>query len=143
MASLSLILKNLGRNPLRNVITALGTIVLVAAFIMIWSVLSFLEEVTQDSGQGVKVIVHERWSVAGRMPFAYAETLSQGAATGPDDVRPLESMTWQVYAGTLDPLKPTSWAASSVVNEAASSRAEHAAWATAASDAPASSKGWF
>ena len=107
MSSLTLVLKNLGRNPMRTILTMLGTMVLVSAAIMIWSILLFLERVTTDSGQGVKVIVHERWSVSGRMPFAYAETLSKGAANGPDDVRPLESMTWQVYAGTLDALKPT------------------------------------
>ena len=41
------------------------------------------------------------------MPFSYATSLSEGAAEGPDDVRPLDSMTWQFYGGTLDPEKFT------------------------------------
>ena len=33
--------------------------------------------------------------------------LSDGAARQPGDVKPLDSMTWQFYGGTLDPAKRT------------------------------------
>jgi putative ABC transport system permease protein len=107
MKYLILILKNIGRNRLRSILTALGTMVLVFVVILVWSVLAFLDEATAEKNQNIKAIVTERWQVPSRMPLAYAASLSEGAARKPGDVRPLEAMAWQFYGGTLDPAKRT------------------------------------
>jgi putative ABC transport system permease protein len=97
-----LILKNVGRNPLRSILTAMGTMVLVFVVTMVWSILWLLDLITVEKKENLKAIVTERWSVPSRLPFSYAGTLAQGAAREPGDVRPTDSMTWQFYPGTLD-----------------------------------------
>ena len=100
-----LIVKNLRRNVLRTLLTALGTMVLVFVVTLIWSVLFFLDEVTREKSHNLKAIVTERWQIPSQMPFAYAQTLCDGAARQPGDARPTDSATWQFFAGTLDPAK--------------------------------------
>jgi putative ABC transport system permease protein len=107
MKFLVLVLKNVARNPLRAVLTALGTMVLVFVVTLVWSVLAFLDEMTQERSQDLKAVVTERWQVPSTMPFTYARTLSEGAARRPGDVKPLDAMAWQFYGGTIDPGKLT------------------------------------
>ncbi|HEX4131410.1 MAG TPA: ABC transporter permease [Pirellulales bacterium] len=102
-----LILKNLRRNLLRTVLTALGTVVLVFVVTLVWSVLSFLDDVTSEKSTNLKAIVTERWQIPSQMPFAYAATLADGAARKSGDVHPIDSMTWQFFGGTLDPKSRT------------------------------------
>jgi putative ABC transport system permease protein len=97
-----LIIRNIRRNPLRSSLTALVTIVLVFVVTMVWSILWLLDMVTTEKSNNFQAMVTERWAIPSRMPFAYAEPLSRGAARNPDDVRPLDSMTWQFYIGSLD-----------------------------------------
>jgi putative ABC transport system permease protein len=98
-----LIGKNLRRNPLRTTLTALGTIVLVFVVTLIWSVLNLLDGVMAEKTSNLKAIVTERWQIPSQMPFAYAESLAQGAARNPGDIQPLDSMTWQFFGGALQP----------------------------------------
>lgn len=107
MKFLLLILKNLRRNLLRTLLTALGTIVLVFVITLIWSVLDFLGKATEEKAQNVKMIVTERWQIPSQMPFSYAASLVEGAARKEGDVRPTDSMSWSFYGGTLDPTKKT------------------------------------
>jgi putative ABC transport system permease protein len=104
---LLLIAKNLRRNRTRSALTAAGTMILVLVVSLVWSILSFLDEATSEKNSNFKAIVTERWRIPSQMPFAYAASLSEGAARRPDDVRPLDSMTWQFYGGTLDPANRT------------------------------------
>lgn len=105
MKLFGIILKNVGRNWLRTSLTALGTMVLVFVVTLVWSVLDFLAEATSDKTSNFKAIVTERWQLPSRMPFAYAEGLSRGAARNPGDVEvaPADSMTWQFFIGSIDP----------------------------------------
>jgi putative ABC transport system permease protein len=41
------------------------------------------------------------------MPLSYTEPLSRGAARRPGDKLPKDSLAWQFYVGTLDPVKRT------------------------------------
>ncbi len=50
-----LILKNVGRNPLRTLLTALGTMMLVFVVTLVWSILSFLDDVTAEKSGDMKV----------------------------------------------------------------------------------------
>lgn len=102
MKFLVLILKNVARHPLRSTLMALGTVVLVFVVTLVWSVLAFLDMTTAEKSKDFKAIVTERWRIPSQMPFTYATTLSEGAARGPQDERPLDSMTWQFYGGSTD-----------------------------------------
>ncbi|MGL4461542.1 MAG: ABC transporter permease, partial [Planctomycetia bacterium] len=97
-----LIVKNLKRNPIRTILTSLGTMVLVFVVTLVWSVLFFLDQVTTEKSKNLKAIVSEKWQLPSQMPFAYAADLEQGAAKDADDVKPVDSMTWQFYGGSLD-----------------------------------------
>ena len=107
MKYVKLIFRNVGRNPLRSLLTSLVTIVLVFVITLVWSMLWLLDMVTAEKDQNFSAMVSERWSMPSRLPFSYADPLSRGAARNPGDVRPLDSMTWQFYVGTLDPDKLT------------------------------------
>lgn len=102
-----LIIKNIRRNLLRTALTSMAILVLVFVVTLVWSVLYFLDLVTSEKTSNFKAIVTERWQIPSQMPFAYATTLSEGAAKNPGDIRPQDHMTWQFYGGTLDPDKRT------------------------------------
>src|SRR5262245_6206030 len=104
---LRLIVKSFRRNMVRSLLTSAATMVLVLVVTMIWTVLSVLKTVTTEKSQDFKAIVTERWQIPSQMPFAYAATLSDGAASRPGDIRPQASMTWTFYGGTIDPTKRT------------------------------------
>ncbi len=97
-----LILKNLRRNKLRTALTGLAVMVLVLVVTMIWTVVYFLEKWTSEKGSNLKAIVTDRYDLQGRLPLSYAGPLSEGAARKPGDKRPVDSMAWQVYIGTID-----------------------------------------
>jgi putative ABC transport system permease protein len=103
-----MILKNLRRNLVRTSLTYLATFVLVFVVTMVWSVLYYLDNFLTAKTKSPKVIVSEKWQIRSQMPFPYSYTLSEGAANPqrPDDVRPLDTMTWQFYSGTTEPAKP-------------------------------------
>ena len=103
MKYLTLILKNLRRNLIRSGLTAMGVMVLVLVVTLIWSILSFLDAATAEKADNLKGIVSERWTLPSQMPFSYANSLSEGAAREPQDVRPTDAMTWQFFGGSLDP----------------------------------------
>jgi putative ABC transport system permease protein len=107
MKYFKLIFRNVGRNRLRSLLTVLVTVVLVFVVTLVWSVLQVLDYVTTEKSQNFRAMVTERWSIPSRLPYSYADPLSRGAARNKDDIRPLDWMTWQFYAGTLDPGKLT------------------------------------
>jgi putative ABC transport system permease protein len=104
-----LVAKSLLRNPLRTLLSSLAVVVLVFVMSMLMSVLLFIELAMTERNKDFKAIITERYQIPSQMPFAYAATLEQGAARSghPDDVQPVDSMTWQFFGGTLDPAKRT------------------------------------
>ena len=107
MRFLVLLFKNMRRNLVRSVLTALGTMVLVFVVTLVWSILSFLNDAMSEKNANFKIIVSERWQIPSQMPYSYAKTLEQGAAEKPTDIRPLDSMTWQFFGGSTDPKNRT------------------------------------
>jgi len=103
MKFLRIVVENVLRNPLRTLLTTLGTMVLVFVVTMVWSVLSFLDEQTAEKNANLKAIVTERWQLPSQMPYSYAASLREGAAREADDIRPTDSMTWSFFGGSLDP----------------------------------------
>jgi putative ABC transport system permease protein len=105
MNFLRLIVDNIWRNPLRTILTALGTMVMVMVVVLVFSILSFLANATQAKSQNLKAIVTERWQLPSQMPWSYAASLSLGGPHEPDHIRiaPQDAMTWSFYGGSIDP----------------------------------------
>jgi putative ABC transport system permease protein len=99
---LLLIFKNLRRNKVRTIITSLSVMVLVLVVTMSWTLIAFLDNFTKEKSGNLKAIVTDRYDMQGLMPLSYAGPLSQGAASKAGDKVPTDSMSWQVYLGTLD-----------------------------------------
>ena len=102
MKFLMLIFKNLRRNLLRSMLTGAGVMVLVFLITLIWSILGFLDMATSEKSANFKGIVTEKWSIPSQLPFSYASTLEDGAAREESDVKPMDSMTWQFFIGSVD-----------------------------------------
>jgi putative ABC transport system permease protein len=105
MRFLLLVIDNLRRNVGRTVFTALATMVMVLVVTCVFSILTFLSNVTTEKAANLKAIVTERWQIPSQMPFAYAAGLSEGGPHRPGDIRiaPENSMTWSFYGGAIDP----------------------------------------
>jgi len=99
----SFVLKSLARNPIRTGLTSLATMVLVFIVTLVWTIVWFLNLVTEEKAKDLKAIVTERWQIPSQMPFAYASSLAEGAASKPTDVHPQDYMTWQFFGATLEP----------------------------------------
>lgn len=97
-----LIARNVRRSYVRSGLTVLGTMVLVFVMTLVWSVLWFIDDAMSEKNSNFKAIVTERWQIPSQMPFAYADSLSQGAARTEDDVRPTDAMTWQFFGGATE-----------------------------------------
>ena len=83
MKYLLLIYKNIGRNLLRSLLAAMGTMVLVLVVTLVWSVLHFIDMMTVEKGKDFKAIVTERWTAPSRMPYYYVNS-SKTALHGKD-----------------------------------------------------------
>jgi putative ABC transport system permease protein len=106
---LLIMLKSLRRNLLRTSLTYLAVFVLVIVITMIWSILAFLADLTEDKSKDLKAIVTEKHQLPSQMPFAYAAGIRREVQSLPAPLRPAETdlMTWQFYGGTLDLEKRT------------------------------------
>src|SRR5438046_10111226 len=92
MKFLLLIFKNLLRNKVRTILTCLATMVLVFVVTMIWTVVYFLNDLTEKKTKNRQAIITEKWQIPSQMPMSYAQPLSEGAASHPGILRPKESM---------------------------------------------------
>jgi putative ABC transport system permease protein len=105
MRFLLLVFDNLRRNLGRTIFTSLATMVMVLVVTCVFSILTFLAQVTTEKAANLKAIVTERWQVPSQMPFSYAAGLAEGGPYQPGHLRikPEDSMTWSFYVGATDP----------------------------------------
>lgn len=104
MKLLALVFGNIFRNPVRTVLTSLGTMVLVLVVTLVFTVLATLDQATTEKSRNLKAIVTERWQIPSQMPYAYAATLTEGAPANEGDYRvpPDDSMTWGFFFGSTE-----------------------------------------
>lgn len=99
MRALLLVFDNIRRNPVRTILTGMGTMVLVLVVTLVFTILTTLDKATTEKLQNIKGIVTERWQIPSQMPWAYATGLSDGGARDSGDVKPNDYMTWGFDAG--------------------------------------------
>ena len=99
-----LIFDNIRRNPVRTLLTSLGTMVMVLVVTLVFTVLTALDKSTTEKSANLKAIITEKWQVPSIMPYSYAKGLSEGAAD-PNDAtaaHPTDSMTWGFFLGSTE-----------------------------------------
>src|SRR5262245_16845691 len=106
---LTLLQRSLLRNGLRTTLTASALTVLVFVVMAVWSVLWTLGEVTHENTDERKFIIRARHYVPSELPLAYCSELRKECRALPPELRPTEAdmMSWQIYTGTVDPIKKT------------------------------------
>jgi len=101
-----LIIKNLRRNMLRTVLTAVAIMVLVLMVTGIGTVLVGLDYFTEEKAKNLKLIITDRYQVPSLLPSSYANYLdptSPGFILNRKDVGPNDYMSWCFYGGSCDP----------------------------------------
>jgi len=105
--------KNLFRNSVRTMLTFVATGVLVFMITLIWTVVTFLDDITQERARDLKIVITERWQRPSQLPLTHADYLNpqktsqflfKDEETG---IGVKDFMTWSFYGGTLDPSKRT------------------------------------
>src|SRR5262249_49871018 len=82
---LPFILKSLRRNVMRTALTSLAIMFLVLVVTAIWTVLKFMNEITQEKARDLKVIVTERWQIPSQMPYPYYGEITRRPAKTVED----------------------------------------------------------
>ena len=106
-----LMLKNLGRSPVRTLLISLATVVLVAKVTLIWTVIYFLGEVTNERSKDFKLIITERWQIPSQMPVKHSDYLDPSSPGMLPELKgkytARDFMTWSFYGGSVDPARRT------------------------------------
>lgn len=102
-----LILRSLSRNLVRTSLTYVVIFVLVTVITLIWSVLGFLNMVTQEKEDNLKAIITEKNQIPSQMMPSHLQRLQDLIKELPPEQRPKRGdddiMTWAFVGGTLDP----------------------------------------
>jgi putative ABC transport system permease protein len=101
------VIKNLRRNLLRTSLTCAAIMVLVFMVSLIWTVVSFIDNMTSERAADIKLIITEKWMLPSQMPPTHAKYLN------PEDpnflpelkglIKPGNYMSWSFYGGSTDP----------------------------------------
>jgi len=99
-----LIFESIRRNPVRTILTSLGTMMLVLVVTLVFTVLTAMDRATTEKSSNIKAIVTEKWQVPSMMPYSYAKALTEGAADPADKsaARPSDYMTWGFFVGSTE-----------------------------------------
>src|SRR3954454_1195157 len=83
----ALMLKNLGRSPVRTALISLATMVLVAKVTLIWTIVDFLDTATRERSRDLKLIITERWQIPSLLPVKYADYLDPASPSFLDPLK--------------------------------------------------------
>lgn len=89
---LTLMLKNLGRNRVRALLTSLAIVVLVAVFAFVSSITRTIRQVVESHSSQTRLIVREKWVAPSEFPVRYASMIAR--LEGVDDWT-----VWHYFAG--------------------------------------------
>lgn len=103
-----LIFKNLWRNKVRTLLTAMAVFTLVAIFSMIYSVIRFLDLSMAEKSKDVKLVMTEKYRIPSRFDIAKMKSVTESGElyaklreiTG---FHGEQNATWTFVAATLDP----------------------------------------
>ena len=94
---IELVLKNLGRNRVRTILTALAVLVLTTIYSVVDSTTAFIGQLVSNAAD-TRLVIREKWIVPSQMPNRYARMIG--------DVPGVEDWTvWHNYIGYLDQSK--------------------------------------
>ena len=106
-----LMLKNLGRNPVRTSLIGLASAVLVMSVTLVWTIIYDLDLALRERSKDFKLIVTERWQLPSQIPIKHADYLDPRSPSFlPELVGKYgqkDFMTWSFYGGSVDPTKRT------------------------------------
>ena len=104
---LALIFRNMTRNLLRTSLTYVAIFVLVFVISGIWSMLNFIDSVTQEKENNLKAIITEKYKIPSQMPRSFEREVIDIAFNLPEPMRPKNGlddiMTWSFVGGSTDP----------------------------------------
>jgi putative ABC transport system permease protein len=104
---LGMMFRSITRNLLRTSLTYFAIFVLVFVISGVWSMLIFIESITQENANNLKAIITEKHQIPSQMPRRYEKDIIDIAMNLPPDMRPQNGMddvmTWSFVGGSLDP----------------------------------------
>jgi putative ABC transport system permease protein len=108
---LAMMFRSITRNLLRTSLTYVAIFVLVFVISGIWSMLNFIDSITEDKENNLKAIITEKHQIPSMMPRKYESQIFEIAMSLPPGMRPKNGaddfMTWSFVGGSLDPNNQT------------------------------------
>lgn len=105
-----ILFRGLRRNPLRTSLTYFAIFVLTAVLAVLYSMVTFISELTREKETNFKVIMTEKYSIPSMMPPSYEERLKRVIAELPPHLQPVNGdddiISWSFVGGTTDPNNP-------------------------------------
>src|SRR5260370_25611132 len=103
--------RSIKRNLLRTSLTYVAIFVLVFVISGIWTMLNFIDSITQDKENNLKAIISDKHQFPSKMRRSLDREIYDMAMSLPPQMRrkngPNDIMTWSFVLGTLDPNNPT------------------------------------
>src|SRR5205807_7552660 len=106
---LILSIKNLRRNKVRAVLTALALLLLASIFCMMATVLLGLSQITAEKSKNIKLLITERYRIPSRFDRRYVEQIVHPGSTLYSELTQIPGFhaeqytVWQVIGFTIDP----------------------------------------
>jgi len=104
---LGLMFRNITRNLLRTSLTYVAIFVLVFVITGIWTMLNFIDTITEDKQNDLKAIITEKHQIPSQMQRSFENDIIRIASELPEGMKPKggndDIMTWSFVGGSLDP----------------------------------------
>jgi putative ABC transport system permease protein len=104
---IDLMFRNIIRNLLRTSLTYFAIFVLVFVISGVWTILNFIDSITEEKDNNLKAIITEKHQFPSQMPRSYEQQIGEIASRLPPEMRPKNGdddiMTWSFVGGSLDP----------------------------------------
>lgn len=106
-----LMFRNITRNLLRTSLTYVAIFVLVFVISGIWTMLNFIDSITEEKQNDLKAIITEKYQIPSQMPRKFEDDIKRIASGLPEGMKPKNGdddiMTWAFVGGSTDPVNKT------------------------------------